>query len=344
MRIVRFRRNGEARLGAMLADRSRILDLQDAVAALLTAEGDPFAKSEAAIRIPSDTASFLRGGARSNELARRAVQMADDGQMATYVYDRSGIYLEPPIIPPLIVCGGANFWGHLRELGRDPPENVEFFLKNSESVLGPEDDIPFRPWCSTKLDYEAELGIVIGRRARCVRVEEALDFVYGYTVVNDMAVRDRQLFRWDSGKTFQVKYGDGKVFDANSAIGPAIVSKDEISNPMALTLKTWVDGKIRQDSVTSEYIWGVKEVVSYYSSMITLEPGFVICPGTPGGCAVGTDPECGGKDEASNKGGDYLQPGQTVTVEVGEVGKIENRVRAFTSEEFNTFAQQRKHG
>ncbi|MEA2984800.1 MAG: hypothetical protein QOD94_1054, partial [Alphaproteobacteria bacterium] len=271
-----------------------------------------------------------------------ALAHADVSRDKTFVHDRAAVRLEPPIIPPLIVCGGANFWGHLRELGRDPPENVEFFLKNSESVLGPEDDIPHQAWYSRKLDYEAELGIVIGRRARCVRPEEALDFVYGYTVVNDMAVRDRQMFRWD-GSWIHVKYGDGKVFDANSVIGPAIVTKEEISNPMDLTLRTWVDAEIRQDSRTSEYIWGVREVVEYYSSMMTLEPGFVICPGTPGGCAVGTDPECGGRDASNRSGGDYLQPGQSVAVEVGEVGRIENRIRSATPEEFMGLAQSCGH-
>jgi 2-keto-4-pentenoate hydratase/2-oxohepta-3-ene-1,7-dioic acid hydratase in catechol pathway len=129
-----------------------------------------------------------------------------------------------------------------------------------------------------------------------------------------------------------VKYGDGKVFDHNMVLGPALVTADEIANPMDLSLRCWVDGEIRQDSSTREYIWGVAECIEYYSSMITLEPGFLICPGTPGGCAVGSDPDCGGRSTDKPPGSEYLAPGQTVVVEVGGVGRIENRIRAASNE------------
>ena len=102
----------------------------------------------------------------------------------------------------------------------------------------------------------------------------------------------------------------------------------EVANPMGVSLRCWVDGELRQNSNTRGYIWDVAEVIEYYSAMITLEPGFLICPGTPGGCAVGTDPECGGRSSAKSPGSEYLTPGSCVTIDVGGVGRIENLVRA----------------
>jgi 2-keto-4-pentenoate hydratase/2-oxohepta-3-ene-1,7-dioic acid hydratase in catechol pathway len=242
------------------------------------------------------------------------------------ILPRTQVRLEVPLTPSLIVCGGGNFWGHLRESGREKPDHVEFFLKSSTGLIGPEDPIPYRPWVSRKLDYEAELGIVIGKRGHRIPREKALDHVFGYAAVNDLAIRDQQLQRWDA-RTFHVMYGNGKIFDGNLVLGPAIVTADELRDPMHLTIRCWVDDELRQDSNTREYIWGVQEVIEYYSSMITLEPGFLICPGTPGGCAVGSDPDCGGQSTHVVPGSQYLRPAQTVTVEIGGVGRITNQVR-----------------
>jgi acylpyruvate hydrolase len=311
-----------------------VLDLAAAAASYLRNQGDPLAAQEAELRIPTQTAEFLRGGPRSRALAAAAFDHAQaqrHGRCEALFLPATHVRLEVPLVPPLIVCGGGNFWGHLRESGRNRPEHVEFFLKSSGSVLGPHDEIPHQAPAWTKLDYEAELGIVIGRRGRNIPREQALDHVFGYTAVNDMAIRDRQLYRWE-GPYVHVKYGDGKVFDHNMVLGPALVTADEIANPMDLSLRCWVDGEIRQDSSTREYIWGVAECIEYYSSMITLEPGFLICPGTPGGCAVGSDPDCGGRSTDKPPGSEYLAPGQTVVVEVGGVGRIENRIRAASNE------------
>jgi len=167
---------------------------------------------------------------------------------------------------------------------------------------------------------------VIGRRGHRIPRERALDHVFGYAAVNDLAIRDRQLQRW-AARTFHVMYGNGKVFDGNLVLGPVIVTADEVQDPMTLSIRCWVDDELRQDSTTREYIWGVREVIEYYSSMITLEPGFLICPGTPGGCAVGSDPDCGGQSRHLAPGARYLRPPQTVTVEIGGIGRIANQVR-----------------
>ncbi len=330
MRLVRFQIEDRVQLGALIEGNRRVVDLQTAAAALLRHDGDPLGAQEAAIRIPCSTAQFLRGGEISTSLARRALHFVTSGGADLWedcTLPRDRIRLQAPLDPALIVCGGGNFWDHLEELGRDKPEHVEFFLKNPESVLGPEDAIPYQPWVSWKLDYEAELGIVIGKGGRCIPRARALDHVFGYTAVNDMAVRDRQLFRWAESSYFHVKYGDGKVFDNNLVLGPAVLSVDEVADATNLRLRCWVDGELRQDSNTRNYIWGVAEVIEYYSNMMTLEPGFLICPGTPGGCAVGADPDCGGKSASKASGPGYLRPGQTVIVDVEGVGRLENWVR-----------------
>jgi len=328
MRLVRYSEAGSAHLGALLEEDQLLIDLQGAAADYLCAEGDPKALQEARLRLPSSTARFLAGGDRSLSLAQAAVDYAlknREGSGRAYLRPRAQVRLEVPLQPPLIVCGGGNFWGHLSESGRERPEHVEFFLKSSATVIGPEDTIPFQPWISRKLDYEAELGVVIGKRGHRIPRERALEHVFGYTVVNDLAIRDRQLVRWDHG-SFQVKYGNGKVFDNNLVLGPAIVSSDIVRDPTNLSIRCWVDEQPRQDSNTREYIWGVAEVIEYYSSMMTLEPGFLICPGTPGGCAVGSDPDCGGRSSHAAPGSEYLLPGQVVTVEIGGIGRISNRL------------------
>lgn len=333
MRLVHYTLEGSSRLGALTAG-DEVVDLQGAAAHLLRQRGDPAAAQEAALRIPGSTAAFLNGGPRSLELATAALAAASgpawNGPRVRR--PRSAVRLNVPLRPGMIVCGGGNFWDHLRELGRDKPEHVEFFLKNPLGVIGPDDDIPYQPWLSQKLDYEAELGIVIGRRGRNIARDAALEHVFGYTAVNDMSIRDRQIVNWE-GPYFHLKYGEGKTFDGNLVLGPSIVTKDEVPDVAALPIRCWVDGDKRQDNNTGNYVWGVAEVVEYYSSIMTLEPGFLICPGTPGGCAVGADAACGGKPAHAGIKPGYLVPGSTVMVEVGGVGRLENRIRQITPEQ-----------
>ena len=329
MRLVRYSDAGDVHLGALFEGDQFVIDLQGAAVDYLGRSGDPKALEEARLRLPSCTAQFLAGGDSSIALASAAIDFAlkhREHNRRAYLRPRAQVRLEVPIQPPLIVCGGGNFWGHLRESGRERPEHVEFFLKSSATVIGPEDAIPYQPWISEKLDYEAELGIVVGKRGHRIPRERALEHVFGYTAVNDLAIRDRQLVRWEHG-SFQVKYGNGKVFDNNLVLGPAIVSSKVVRDPTNLSIRCWVDEQLRQDSNTREYIWGVAEVIEYYSSMITLEPGFLICPGTPGGCAVGSDPDCGGRSSHAAPGSEYLRPGQVVTVEIGGIGRFSNRVQ-----------------
>jgi 2-keto-4-pentenoate hydratase/2-oxohepta-3-ene-1,7-dioic acid hydratase in catechol pathway len=183
------------------------------------------------------------------------------------------------------------------------PEFPVFFNKQSTCVTGPRDPI-HRPRVSTMLDYEGELGFVIGRRCRYVPKERAAEVIAGYLVVDDVSVRDWQ-FR---AQTMTL----GKSFDTHGPIGPWIVTPDEVGDPHVLELKTWVNGELRQHSNTRELIYDCFDQVATLSAAFTLEPGDVVATGTPGGVGVAQ--------------GKFLVPGDVVRIEIEQIGAIENRV------------------
>lgn len=338
MRLVSFSRFGSARrLGALVSD-NRIIDVQGAAAAFLSSERhDAFAAQEAALRVPGDIVRLLDGGAQSFTLIRDVLAWLTSRREARpnvenlegLVFSREAVALHAPFLPRLIVCGGANFRDHLEELGRERPEHVEFFLKSPYSVIGPNDAIAYQPWVTNRLDYEVEIAIVIGRAGRNIPRDRALEYVAGYMVGNDLAARDRQVISW-AGPLFHLKYGEGKSFDSACVLGPALVTADEVPDISNLVMRTWVNGVIRQSSTTANFLWDIPGVIEYYSTFMTLLPGFVILPGTPGGCAVGNDPELGGRPgiRAAQAVDGYLRPGDIVRCEVEGLGALENRVMA----------------
>jgi 2-keto-4-pentenoate hydratase/2-oxohepta-3-ene-1,7-dioic acid hydratase in catechol pathway len=332
MQLVTYRVPGEApRLGALAA--GDVIDLPAAVAL--------FEGPGAAANVPNRLPRLLDGGPAQLDRVRRAVDhalaLAPDaagpwGRPARR--RRAEVRLEPPFLPRAILCGGANFKDHLEELGRERPEHLEFFLKSPFSVIGPEDPIAYQPWVSEKLDYEVEIGIVIGRAGRCIPPEHALDYVAGYTVANDLAARDRQILSW-AGPLFHLRYGEGKSFDSGCVLGPCVVTRDEVPDPNGLTMRTWVNGELRQNNNTANMLWDVAGAVSYYSTYMTLLPGFLILPGTPGGCAVGSDPAAGGRPGVRHPARPrYLRPGDRVRCEVGGVCAVENVVVEVTPETY----------
>jgi 2-keto-4-pentenoate hydratase/2-oxohepta-3-ene-1,7-dioic acid hydratase in catechol pathway len=340
MRLVSFSsRDSGRRVGALLSE-DRIVDLQRAAAAYLKRERrDALAAQEAVLRVPSDIVRLIDGGEHSLTLIRKAaawvasqINTRPDLQGIageSLVYPREAVVLHAPFLPRLIVCGGANFRDHLEELGRERPEHVEFFLKSPYSVVGPEDAIAYQPWVTTRLDYEVEIAVVIGRAGRNIPRDRALGHVAGYMVGNDLAARDRQIISW-AGPLFHLKYGEGKSFDSACVLGPALVTPDDLPDISNLAMRTWVNGNLRQSSTTANFLWDVPGVIEYYSTFMTLLPGFVILPGTPGGCAVGNDPELGGRPgvRAARGSDGYLQPGDVVRCEVEGLGALENRVVA----------------
>ena len=212
----------------------------------------------------------------------------------------------PPVRRPgKIICIGLNYLDHARETNAELPEKPLLFSKPSSCVIGAGDAIEM-PKGEVKLDYEAELAVVIGAPVRSVSVEQAAAAIGGYACFNDVSERKAQL---SDGQWFR-----GKGFDTFAPFGPWVVTPDDIPDPHDLGVRSLVNGEIRQDSSTSQLIFKVPELVSYCSHTFSLEPGDVIATGTPGGVALGT--------------GAYLKPGDVVTVEIERLGSLTNKVVA----------------
>lgn len=219
--------------------------------------------------------------------------------------------LAAPIPAPQKFLGlGGNYASHLEEaakLGLTRAAGQVWFNKQVSCVAGPFDEV-HRPRVSDQFDYEGELGVVIGRRGRHVRAEDAMSMVAGYVVVNDMSVRDWQM----RAPTHTL----GKSFDTHGPFGPWLVTRDEIPEPHALRLRTWVNGELRQDGNTAQMIHRIEAMVVELSTAFTLEPGDVLSTGSPAGVGgLMTPPR-------------YLVPGDVVRVEIEGIGHIENRVVA----------------
>ena len=214
--------------------------------------------------------------------------------------------LAPVTAPTKIVAIGLNYADHARESGQTPPAAPVMFIKTTNSIAGPHEPIRYSRTDSTEVDYEAELAVVIGRRARRVTAELALDHVFGYTACNDVSARDAQFAdgQWVRGKSF----------DTFCPLGPWIVTADEIGDPQSLAIGCRVNGTALQDSTTKEMIFGVAEIISYLSNVMTLEPGDVIATGTPVGVGFARTPPV------------YLVDGDVVEVEIERIGVLRNPV------------------
>ena len=220
----------------------------------------------------------------------------------------SEVKLLAPVPRPGKFLGiGLNYADHISETGRDKPEYPTFFTKQSTCVIANGEAIHV-PLISDKVDYEGELGFVIGKRCRHVPVEKAHEVIAGYTICNDVTVRDWQ----QRTPTWTL----GKSFDTHGPMGPWLVTADEIADPHNLILKTWVDDELRQNANTGEMIFNCYEMVAYLTQAMTLEPGDVISTGTPVGVGVKMKPR------------GYLKPGQTVRIQIESIGTLTNPVIA----------------
>lgn len=181
------------------------------------------------------------------------------------------------------ICVGLNYSDHAKETGKAPPQEPILFMKATSAIIGPNDDVEI-PRGSVKADWEVELGIVIGTRAKYVSEDKALDHVAGYCVVNDVSER---AFQSERGG----QWTKGKSHDTFGPIGPYLVTRDEVPDPQNLALWLDVDGVRRQTGTTANMIFGVRHLVSYISQFMTLEPGDIIATGTPPGVGLGIKPE-----------------------------------------------------
>jgi 2-keto-4-pentenoate hydratase/2-oxohepta-3-ene-1,7-dioic acid hydratase in catechol pathway len=224
------------------------------------------------------------------------------------VLDPAGLALGPCVVAPQkIIAIGLNYRKHAEEAGMPIPEYPIAFNKFNNALAGHGETVTI-PAVTSKADYEVELAVIIGRRAASVPVASALDFVLGYATANDLSARDLQ-FR-------TAQWMLGKTLDGFLPLGPDLVTADEVPDPQALRLRTWLNGELRQDSNTSDMIFSVAELVSYCSTYFTLEPGDVMITGTPAGVISGM------KEPVWLKGGDR------VIVEVEGLGQLETPFRA----------------
>ena len=282
MKLLRFESHGRPQLGCLQGDAIAPLDgLSD--------------------RFPTMLSIIAAGPSALGEIGR---EVANGG--ATIALDKVRL-LAPVERPGKYLAIGMNYRKHAEEaarLGVATPSQQLWFNKQTTCVSGPYDDID--PGVTEQLDYEVELGVVIGLPAKRVSEADAPKHVFGYVVANDVSARDWQRH----SPTFTM----GKSFDTHGPIGPWIVTADEIPDPHVLGLRCYVNGELRQDSDTSQLIHDLWRQIAYLSTAFTLEPGDLIATGTPEGVGAARQPPV------------FLKPGDVVRCEVDHVGAIENRV------------------
>lgn len=215
-----------------------------------------------------------------------------------------------PLVPTDILCIGLNYREHAAESASAIPENPMLFIKGSNTLNNPFDPIPI-PRRSSQIDYEAELAVVIGKTAKDVSRDNALDYVLGYTCANDVSARDWQREKSLGGGQF----ARGKSFDGFCPLGPWLVTRDEIPNPNALRIKAVLNGQTMQDHTTGDMIFDVATLIESLSSTMTLRPGAVILTGTPQGVGFARKPPV------------WMKDGDTIAVEIERIGRLENPVR-----------------
>lgn len=252
-----------------------------------------------------DLMAIIEGGTPALEAIAEKIAAWDGPDHAL-----DAVTLRAPVARPAKIIGiGLNYIDHCREAGLDVPKFPVVFTKYSTSVSGPYDDVVWHTNVCQEVDYEVELGVVIGKPAFQVDEQSALDYVFGYTTVNDVSARDLQLRppgQWDLGKSL----------DTFCPYGPGIVTTDDIPDPQTLDLNLRVNGDEKQRSNTSNMVFGVANLIAFLSQGITLLPGDLIATGTPFGVGLGMKPPV------------YLNDGDVCEAEVQGIGIIRNRIRA----------------
>ncbi len=280
MKLVTFTHNQQTRIGALVGDN--IIDTLN----------NP--------QIPETMLAFLQLGEAGLSLMKEQMKTARE------TLPLSDVKLLAPVPRPGKFFGiGLNYADHIDETGRERPEYPLFFNKQTTCIIGAGEAIHV-PKVSEKVDYEGELAFVIGKRCRHVPEESAHQVIAGYTIANDVSVRDWQVRTptWTLGKSF----------DTHGPLGPYLLTADEIGDPHNLGIKTWINEELRQNTNTSQMLFSCYEMVAYLSTVMTLEPGDMISTGTPAGVGVKMKPR------------GYLKAGQTVKIEIEKLGCLSNPV------------------
>ena len=287
MKLVSFEQGDEYRPGLLMTRNGSevIIDLQKADASL-----------------PGSVRGILEGG---NAMLAKAAAAADS---ASEVLEAAAVVLAAPIPNPgKILCIGLNYADHAAESGQPLPEYPIVFSKYSNTVIGSGDAI-ILPKVTDMVDYEAELGFVIGKRGRHISEADALDYVAGYMPINDVSARDYQerVSQWTMGKSF----------DTFAPMGPALVTSDEVGDPHKLAIRLWIGDELLQDSNTSQLIFSVPKLVADISEVMTLEPGDIVSTGTPPGVGAARKPQR------------FLRAGETCHIEIEKLGVLSNPIVA----------------
>jgi 2-keto-4-pentenoate hydratase/2-oxohepta-3-ene-1,7-dioic acid hydratase in catechol pathway len=282
MKFVSFRQQGVSRLGVLTNDG--VIDL-----------------NAAQPQVPTDLGAALWQGIDLQAAAKAAVA-SNAPRLSLASID----YAAPVVRPGKIVCLGLNYFDHAKEGGRDKPDYPWFFFRGATSLIAHGDE-GLRPRVSERFDYEAELAVVIGKKAKHLTAANALDCVFGYSCFNDMSVRDYQK------KTPQ--WTIGKNFDATGAFGPYLLTADELSpGATGLRIQCRLNGKVMQDANTSDMIFSVVETLVLLTECMTLEPGDVIIMGTPAGVGQARTPPV------------WMKQGDTVEIEIDKLGVLSNPI------------------
>lgn len=299
MKLVTFRNSGSRRLG--VHTENGIIDVTGALQIY-----------PAAAPIATNIMELIRGGKDALSALEAYIAKLPPEAGVLYLLDEARLEWEPCVTEPQkLICVGLNYRKHAEETGAPIPEYPILFNKFNNALTGHQSTVEI-PKVTTRLDYEAELAIVIGRRAKHVSKEDALSYVFGYAAANDLSARDLQK------RTAQWMLG--KIGDGFAPLGPYLVTADEVGNPNELSIQTIVNGEMRQNSNTADMIFYCDEIVSYISQHMTLEPGDVILTGTPEGVVIGLP-----KEERV-----YLQSGDVVEVRIEKLGELRN---VFVAEE-----------
>ncbi len=303
MRLVTFAKRNGPRLGAVLHDQ--VLDLAEAAETLLKTSSLPF---------PTTMLELLQGGELAQDATKTVMQFAHEykafAQLAQlgYTFPLERVSFLPPIPQPgKIICLGHNYRHHILEMGSPMPTYPVIFAKFANTLIGHRQPLVL-PRVSTMVDYEAELMLVIGKTGKDIAPEDAFAYIAGYTIFNDVSVRDYQ--------KRTVQWLQGKTFDGTGPVGPALVTSDEISDPQTLDITLRLNGEVMQRSTTADFIFDIPTIMSYLSQIMTLEPGDLIATGTPSGVGFARTPPV------------FLRPDDLMEVEISQLGVLQNTVVA----------------
>ncbi|WP_100010507.1 fumarylacetoacetate hydrolase family protein [Lentibacillus sediminis] len=312
MKLVNYKmkqRPGQARMGCVVGEN--VYDLQEAYRQLLLTKQENDLVCKVETLLPADPGVFYALGEEEMNRAKDAAAFIEIGQNFFPHFSRDEVILGNPVPrPSKIICVGKNYADHVAEMQGVPgasalPEFPVLFAKYATALIGPEEKIE-KPSATSSLDYEVELAVVIGKHTSKVTRQEALNHIAGYTIANDTTARDLQK------RTPQ--WLQGKSLDRSTPVGPWVVTADEIDDPASLTISSYVNGELRQSSNTKHMIFSISHLIEFISSLITLQPGDLILTGTPDGAGAGMNPP------------KFLEAGDTVTLEIEQIGRMENSV------------------